>query len=201
MKNKLIIFLFLASVTASGQISDNAKYVVISFEKKVNKYSQHGIQNFYWIVQIDSVKDKNFKLEPLFFRFSTNDFRDCLKGEKINPFVITDSTNFDFEKDYILSKKNLSQIIEQKKIWVQTITKKWSENLIEEIKVFVTPIIGRFCTCEFMPENQNDRVYSGHIKIPYSSFAFDAGLFGLKNFRFIKFSDYAHMNFDVRYPN
>jgi hypothetical protein len=198
MKNKVILFILIINscIRLNAQVDTGGRYIVISFEKKVNKFPQHGIQSFFWIVKTDSIKNKNFLLQPLFLdQFSKNDFEACCKGGVINPFVMTTETKFG---DQSIGQRNLlDKIINDKKKKVQTITKKWAENYVEEITIFATPIKGKFCSCT-LKQNDEDASYNGRIFMAVSSFTYDSSYWELKSSRNVMFADYSKLNFDIK---
>jgi hypothetical protein len=174
MKSRIVVFLMFLSIKDFAQIDAARNYIIITFEKKVNKYPQHGVQRFYKIIETDSLVHEDFKFSYILMSgYSNDNFELCGKGMEIAPYLKTSMTNYDFDKNYLRGKDSLLFILEHRRRWLQTITKKWSIDLIEEIKIFATPVKGKFCKCIFRNDDDHDKYFNAPGYLPYSDFIYN----------------------------
>ena len=132
---------------AYPQVNDKANYVIISFEMSRSKDTK-GIQKFYWITPIDSIKKTDFYLFPLYLsEYSKDKLERCVKGDTIDVFTQTTATSYNFDKGYEEAVDSSILLLNKRKVKVQTITIEWTKGFKEEVKVYATPVIGKFCNC------------------------------------------------------
>jgi hypothetical protein len=174
MQSRILIFLIILNLKCYCQKIVEKSYIIITFEKTINKFPQHGIRRYYKIIETDSIKERDLRFKYFIIGgYSNNDFKVCQEGGEINPYLMTSGTNFSFEKKYLQERENLLNIIEKKRKFVQTISKKWSNDLTEKTNVFFTPVQGLFCDCIFKSDENHEVYFKDRILIPYSGFKYD----------------------------
>lgn len=201
MQNRILLLIICLSMSIESytQVSGSNGYIIMTFERTVNKYPQHGIEKFFWIMPVDSIYDKHFSIFPLFIDgFSRNNLDSCCEAQKIDPFTITTQTNYDFDSNYLSEINHLQIIIKSQRKKVQEIIKKWAEDYKEVIKVYATPITGKFCSCILKKDGKKKVEYDGIVFIPMSSFSIYKNFVESKKYRFMIFSDYSKINFDIK---
>lgn len=190
----LITIVFSNIYVFSQENSKTRKYVIILFESKFNN-GLHGKSIDYWIIAQDSINGNSFQLNPLLLTdFSKDILSDCLQGKKIDPFVITKKTEYDFDSNYINSVEALKQIIEKNGQIIQRVSKKWHLGKKEKIRIFGVPINGNFC----------EGIYSGngeqnirHFVLPISSFKYDEGFWHSPQAEIFKKQDFYNKNTSI----
>lgn len=170
-----LVIVIVFNLKAYTQRIIEKHYFIITFEKKVNKYPQHGIQRYYKIIESDSVINKDLKFNYILMSgYSNDNFELCQKGIGINPYLTTSSTNFNYDKKYLNDREALLSIIQQQRKWIQTIKKNWSNELIDEIKIYVTPVKGNFCSCIFKSDVDHEKYFEVSGFLPFSDYSYDA---------------------------
>lgn len=106
MKNR-IIFVLLILIYLPSYAQTN-QYMVITFEAK--RSIDKEVQKYYWIAPVDSIKNTEFRLYPLYLvvgEFSKDNLDDSQKGDSIDIFVSTANTRLDFDNEYEIKVNNL----------------------------------------------------------------------------------------------
>jgi hypothetical protein len=195
----LILILTLIGLSNSSFAQEPLlqKYIIVTFED-IYKRSGEGTQRHYWIIPQDSIKSDNNLLYHLFLHgFSRNNVNDCCSGMAVDPGSQFPNTSYDFEDAYIKSLDELDQIIANNRKKVQTITKTWSFDQREDIAVFATPVLGKFCSSNFSKWGQRKWAYKGKVYIPFSSFSYSEEFWKSDKAKFLLHEDFSKINFKV----
>jgi hypothetical protein len=193
-----LIFILLLSFTCNilfSQVNDKANYVIITFEMTRSK-DPHGNQKFYWIASTDSVRKTDFYLFPLYLtQYSKDKLEKCRKGDTIDVFTQTTATNYNFERGYEEKVDSFISLIDSKRTEVQTITMEWGKGYKEKVKIYATPITGKFCNCIQNHETGKKTDFKGLVFIPLSGFNFDDNFWKSEKSEKIKFANYSSVDF------
>ncbi len=182
----IVVFIVGLEPIKSQDIDD---FVIVTFEIKRN-IERHKKAVYYWIVNSDSTINKGFSLKPLYFSgYSKTHLDKCCNGDTINPYIITKHTSFDFAPNYESDVKVLKELIEEKKIKVQTIKKKRGNEYTETVNVYATPVKGEFCKCYLKSFGFID--YEGEVYLPLKNLKDNSAYWELTWSKNIKFSDYS----------
>jgi hypothetical protein len=198
MKNKkyliILSFLSLTCGILSSQVNDKNNYVVITFE--VSKSIEPKAKDkFYWITPVDSIKEADFCLYPLYLeQYSKDNLDRCSKKDTIDIFTFTTATNFSFNEGYEAGVNLLISLINSKKTKVQTIAIKWDNGYKKDINVYATPITGKFCNC-LQSHLAGKNAFKGLIFIPLSDFNFDDIFWKSDQSKKVMFANYATVDF------
>ena len=185
----LILVFSLVPKDLLSQDVKQAEYVIITYELNRAK-DTHGIRKYYWIVSVDSLKGQKVSLSPIYFTgFSKNNLDKCCQGEVIDIFTVTTGSTYDFKEGYEQSIEGLVRIVDVERRKVQTITKEWSNGYKETIKIYATPIIGKFCRCDIGKEDGDKINYNDMVYLPLSDFSFNANFWKSKNVNDILLKD------------
>lgn len=198
----LMVCLYFLTSNIYAQNLQKSKFIIITFEDDYSK-SFHGIQRYFWVIPIDSIKSFQNILYPIYLSsYSKSHLNDCILGKSIDPSIPSlKPGDRDFDSLWNASHNTLDELIFKKRKLVQTIKKIWSNGNKETISIYATPIITEFCSCNFMVTTQTLGVYDGKI--------FLAGNFseGYNEFwksdlaSFVLKQDYSRINFiKMRYP-
>lgn len=202
MKNKTLLLIIFSLIWNNlySQVPSIKEYIIITFEKTVNKYSVDGTKNYFWIMPVDSFYDnQHFLISPLFIdAISKNDLESCCKGKRIDPFIMTTASKYNFDTNHINQINQLKIILRSKRRKIQDIFKKWTGGYIEEIKIYATPVLGSFCSCSLREETKTEVGYNGLVFIPLNSFSIIHNFEESKKFKYIIFSDYSKIDFEIK---
>lgn len=197
MKRGINVFLLLLLFTNAFSQTTSREYVVITVEDQY-KISQHGIKSYFWIVPVDSITSFSSNLSRLFLSdFSVNNLQDCCAGNPVDPIVVTETSNFKLDDDYLSRLEGLRKLILQSRRKLQKITKKWESGQLETVQVFATAIKGEFCQCDFHPIGQQRTGYKGKVCVPKSSFGSYEEFWKLPQASFILKQDFSSIDFDI----
>ena len=201
IKNKLfilIVFFLGLFVRSYSQEPTLEKYVIISFESK-HKISYHGTIRYYWIIPLDSIKTNANILSRLFIgKISRSNYVDCCNGKSIDPALVFQDTIYTFDSGYNSILNKLTQTIIKNRKKLQKIIKQWESGQKEEITIYATPVLGKFCSSNFHAIGQQRYGYRGKIFIPYST-----ELFLVENFwessqgKYLLNEDFSKLNFSI----
>ena len=196
MKNKLVfVMLILMSLSSFAQLNE---YIIITFESK--RSIDKGFQKYYWIVPVDSIKDTDFHIYPLYLivgSFSKDNLDNCQKGDSIDIFVSTDKTNLDFDKDYESNIENLISLIANNRVKIQTIDINWVENKAKnKINIYATPIRGNFSNC-FQCHDLGSNKFKSFIYLPVANFSYNKSFWDTPTASMVKFSDYSRVDYKI----
>ncbi len=161
-----LIFIFSFSHTYSQDLSKK-KYVVITFEDNNNK-DIIRIKGYFWVVPFDSIKSYENIFYPLYISaYSKKQFDDCNAGTGIDPVFKPGENGFDYTWDD--SHDKLYELIRKKRKLIQTIKKNWeTDGAKKVIKIYATPLIGEFCSCELSKAGQKRNGYKGKIYLAWN---------------------------------
>ena len=195
MKNR-IIFVLLILIYLPSYAQTN-QYMVITFEAK--RSIDKEVQKYYWIAPVDSIKNTEFRLYPLYLvvgEFSKDNLDDCQKGDSIDIFVSTANTRLDFDNEYEIKVNNLISLIDNNRTKIQTININWTENknAKDEITIFATPISGDFCNC-FQYHNVRDEHFQSFVYLPLANFDFASSFWQTSTAAIVKFSNYSYIDY------
>lgn len=204
MKNKIFFCLIFCGFfhNVFPQEITQKDIFIISYEVIEKKYNN----TYYWVLPIDSVININtIVLCPLYFdEYSNDNLDNCRKGNIIDLFTSTSTTNYDFSEEYIKERNHLTELINKNKQLIQEIRINWSERkkLKRIVKIFVTPIQGQFCECiqYYLNNGRMELDFFTKAYIPLGSFAF------LDNFqqselgKSIKFIDFSKLDYTSHFP-
>lgn len=163
MKYFLITALALISIMEIRAANKGQFYCILSFER-IRKGQADGTEIFFWMAEADSVKSQGFKLSPLYLgSFSNTLLQSCAEGDTVNPYLVTEDDNYEFEKGYEEMLSDLSASILSKKEKIQTIKKAWGKDK-ETVTVYLTMVKGTFYDCQMTSFGYID--YQGKIFLP-----------------------------------
>lgn len=197
MQNKavLVLILYLSIICESLSSQANTNFLIISFELKRSIESK-AIDKFYWITSIDSINKPDFCLFPLYLtQYSKDNLDRCIKGDTIDIFTRTTSTQYNFDEGYEKEIDNLIALVNNRKVKVQSITAKWDNGIKENINVYATPIIGKFCNCIQSHATEREIDFKGLAFIPVSGFKFDDSFWVSDKSKVVKFANYTSVDF------
>lgn len=139
-----VLILFLAT---SGIAQDSIQnYVVVTYERERSK-GDHGVEVFYWMVNLSELDWDRTKLYPLYLNdFSKNQLNNCINGSETLIFSVTSKDNYDFDTSYKNQIDKLIKIIKDGRRKVQTNKKILKGGLKETITIYLTPVSGSFCS-------------------------------------------------------
>jgi hypothetical protein len=202
-KNKIIVLTltllgFVADIAA--QEKPTKEYIILSFEREfvVSKMSPHGVQSYYWIIPLDSIKSYRYSVYHLFINgFSKRNLDDCCNGKEVDPFLVFSNEQKSNDTSNYLALDQLHAIIKKNKKELLSVTKKWKTGSKENIRVFATPVSGKFCSSNFHLFGQKRYGYKGKVYIPYSSFNFLQGFWSSQYSKFVINRDFSKIEFDI----
>lgn len=208
MRNKKIIFLgivlLLIVKLGLSQVINSNNYIVITFESiQKNPNVEHS---YYWIAPFDSIKSKvTFNIYPLYTEeYSNDNFEKCLKGDTVDIFTTTKTTNYDFSKEYLSELESFLSIVKEKRILVQELELSWNKQIRkkEKVNIYVTPIKGEFCTCTQLAEvwGEPDLNFIAQVFMPASSFSYSTNFWQTEQGKLIQHTDYSQIDFTSHFP-
>lgn len=195
MKKIFLTIILIALVENYSYSQEEKSFVIISFERKrAFNHKKKEVETFYWIIPSDSTHTRGLHLFPLYLSgFSNTDFIKCSKGDTINPYLITDETNYDFDVGYNQQISFLINLISNNQIKVQNIIKKWDGKSKESINIYATPIKGKFISCSLESFDLID--YKGYVFLPQSDFSYYKEYWNSTNAKNVKYADYSFFYF------
>lgn len=202
-KNKIILLalLLVGSIAiVCAQEKQTKEYLILSFERKfvVSKISPHGVQSYYWIIPLDSIKSYKYHVYHLFIDgFSKKNIDDCCSGKEIDPFLVFSNEAKSRDTLDYKSLDKLHRIIKENKKELLSVSKKWKTGNREDIKIFAIPISGKFCWSDFHQFGQKRTGYKGKVFIPYSTFDFLPGFWDSSISKFVINRDFSKIEFDI----
>lgn len=202
-----IIYLFFWSlliccrINAQSKDADVQKFMIFTFEVANKEFK---VRQYYWITPIDSIEKRNaFEVFPLYLEEYSKDLLErCKVSKDIDVFSASTQTNFNFDDEYNQSIKNLLSLISLNRIKVQTLNKNWQgkEKSKETVKVYATPIIGKFCYC-LQTHIKATFGFKGLAYLPVASFSYDGNFWNSKDGKIVKYVDYSYVAFSSHYPS
>ncbi|MCK0109049.1 hypothetical protein MWU58_07075 [Flavobacteriaceae bacterium S0825] len=175
----LIVFVFQNS---HGQKADD--YFIVTIEDEY-KPSYHGIATYYFIIPVDSIDSDwyKFKIFPFYSDWASNDkLKRCIDNLPIAIFTATTQSNYDYPKSYLEEIDKLEKLIKSGRKLAQKVIKKHPKNESRKIKIFLTPISGKFCNCKVLKGSVLDKNfnYLSEIYLPVSNFKINKSLWQTK---------------------
>ncbi len=209
MINKKIIFLgiilLLMVKLGLSQVINSNNYVVITFESiQKNPNVEHS---YYWIAPFEVIEGKvTFEIYPLYVEeYSNNNFDKCTKGDTIDIFTTTKSTNYDFSKEYLSELESFLSIVKEKGMLVQELELSWNKQIRkkEKLNIYATPIKGEFCTCTQLAEvwgtpNLN---FIAQVFMPVSTFSYNEDFWQTELGKTIQYADFSQVDFNSHIPS
>jgi len=195
----LISSIFFATINSFGQKRQSDNYIILTVEDSYSKGFE-GIKKYYWIIEVDSIKNFDNNFYPLFLSgFSNNILERCVSGMDIDPYIFTKAdTVFDWGYQYWNEIDHLEKLILKNRKKVQKITREWTErNSKEFISFFITPVKGIFCSSPLAKTGEWRTGYKGNVFIPYSSFDIDLQFFKTQKFIDISGEDFLKTKFRI----
>lgn len=168
MKRKIITILFALLFYCFGFSQNNkiGNYIIVTYERSYNK-AIHKSQSYHWIINADSLQEVSAQLSPIYFTGYSKTLLDkCLENKIVYPFDTFKNDKYDFTKDYLKTQEGIENIVNEHKVKILTVRKKWIDGLKERIRVFVTPIKGEICNCPIDKESSKNINYYGNIYLP-----------------------------------
>lgn len=191
---KIITFfvLFFINQTNIYAQSDNEKFIVVTIENKSDE-GLHKRETNYWLISLKNYVNSNEQsFYPLYTSgFSVNDYNECSKNNNLIFFNTSEKEDFNFEGELKNSQKELLHVIENKRIKVQEVRKKWITGKKTSVTVFLTPVTGKFCYCEF--SGIRDMDYKEKISLPISDFEYDSKSENSELFKAIRKFDFSNL--------
>ena len=121
-----------------------------------------------------------------------------MRGKQIDPFLVFDDSRYDLDENYLQGLSRLKSLIQAKRRKVQSIKKKWANGQSIKISVYVTPIIGSFCSSEYHLLGQSRNGYGGLIYLPYlSDFQADESFWQSLEVDYLLSRDFSKIHYDV----
>jgi len=201
----ILTVLLTTSITSKNIIAQEPKknkYIVLTYEEKYQK-SLHGIQKYFWVIPIDSIKNFDNKAYPLFLSgFSVSQLNNCKNGQDVNPKILSvKKGDYNFDSLWIINKDSLSQCINKSKKLLQTIKKTWTVGNKVIVKIYATPIIAELYSCRFSESGQQRYGYNGDIFIVDNFFQVDREFWESALKPFITKDDFSKIEFKkLAYP-
>ena len=201
MKRKIKrIVLFLAlmmNLLMMSQEQNLNSFIIVTF-KFERKGDLHSTKEYFWITETESINSiEDLILFPLYFdEFSKEDLNECMGQRDVNIFTMYNGENFVLEKELIDNINTLKEFVQTKNIKVQSISKKWENNkLKEKVTVYITPVLGIFCSSNIAEYSSKEINYKGFIYIPLSNFAPNPNFFNTQKWKLIKNFDFSIFKF------
>lgn len=161
------MFLFLINCGTSFAQKMEGEFLILTFVEK-EKNVNHKEKVYYWIFQVDSLDSKDFVASKLFLsNFSSNNLIDCCKGFEMDPFLIFQETEYNFETGYLKFLSEFQELLLKRKK-LQTIKIKWESGQSKKVKIFGTALIGKFCFSEYHKIGKERDGYYGKVALPHS---------------------------------
>ncbi|CAN5299159.1 hypothetical protein BH09BAC6_BH09BAC6_18010 [soil metagenome] len=194
----LILTLICLHGPTFAQTPPNPRYAILTFERSPSNH-YHGMQSYYWIIAVDSIKASGFPMYPLLPEvFSTNDLERCKQHKVVNIFVMDSGSNYLLTGDQIKDEQLLKKILKRHRRELQKFNRKISV-YPDSVKVFVTPITGTFCECPiYYPQSGKEINYDGLISLPISQFKFDRSFYNTTQFKQVRSFDFSKKYYITR---
>ena len=166
-----VLLALAGGLRATAQAPLN-RYVVFTFEERY-KISPHGTKTYYWLQQADSVVAYPLRLAPLFLdTYSQDNLADICQGRPTDPFLVIASTVYEFPAEYLAARDSLQALLRQHRTRLQTICKSWGNGQQAIIRVYATPVTGRFCMARLRRRQAEGEQYDGPLFVPFADFRF-----------------------------
>lgn len=158
----VLVIGLMVSQLANAQV-EAKRFVVITFEHSY-RWSMHGKQWFHWIMPVDSILSDESAISKVYLGdFSLNNLEDCMNHKPVDPLLIFSDTDFDLGKNHFEALDRLESVVIKGRKKVFQTRLKWASGQRKRVRVYVTPIIGAFCSTEYHPYSQEREGYYGLI--------------------------------------
>lgn len=190
-----ITILILCFIAFKNYGQDNSDYVILTFVSE-DKGGRHPASTHYWIVKTDSISEVGYSM-PVFptylnMEYSNDCLTRCCDKEKIDLLTSTTKTEFNYTKEHIKQSESLLKLVSENKELLQKIRISWTDQKIRRIiKVYATPVNGRFCECEIYGLSLRFADGRKKVLIPNSSYSIIDGFWKTDKGKFVKFYDFS----------
>ena len=190
-------FIILALLPFYGFAQVDSNYLILTFISE-DKGGRHPASTHYWIVNTDSINEVDYKMPTfptyLSIEYSSDCLMDCCNDKEIDLLTSTTNTQFNYPKGHIEQVKNLKELVDENKQFLQKIRITWSRQKIKRvIKVYGTPINGKFCECEIYGLSLKFADGRKKVLIPKDSFSFVEGFWETDKGGFVEFYDFSKL--------
>lgn len=191
---KIFCLIVLLTVSYRG-FAQQDQFLIITYEIDRNK-DMHGTFVYFWTTPIDSVNDNGLDLLPVYIHdfYSSDSYSKCCHGDSIDFIIATTETRYDFNEDYLQQKEYLFDLVDDNRILIQTIKKRWEKGYKETIRVFATPVLGQFCYCQVFGRSLNSTNEREAIYLPNKGFKILNNFWTTEKGSIAKYWDYSRIN-------
>jgi hypothetical protein len=196
MKPCAILLLGVLSVTVIAQ-DKVENYVVLTFSTDSNK-DNHPSKTFYWLLNSDSIEYGKIHFPvPVYINreYSSDCFEACCEGGVVDFMTTTTATRFEYSKEHIQEQETLASLVVEDRVLIQKIYKKWAKGNKEIVKVFATPVLGRFCFCRVSGLTLKFTGGMKQIAMPQTDFSLDKTFWDSEMGKNLKYADLSHILF------
>ena len=195
MKIKILasLIFLLFSFPIFGQ--ENVDFVILTFVEE-DKGGMHPASTHYWITKLDSVSRVGYKVPvfPTYLRteYSSDCLVRCCEGEKIDLLTSTTRTEYNYPEKHIEQSENLLKLVNNNREFLQKVRITWGDQKIRRvIKVYGTPIKGRFCECGIYGLSLRFADGKQKVLLPKGKYELIQGFWKSDLGKFIKFYDFS----------
>lgn len=170
-------------------------YLIIEYHVDY-KFSVHDQVPRLWILEnpLDSLKEK---ISPLFLAgYSVGDIESCYESQAVDPFIQTRQSSYSFDESHYTSIETLKDVVSVNRILLQSLKIKWKSGQRVSIKIYATPIFGKFCSTVFTDYRQEMTDYSGEIYFPIGEYRYDDSFWGSEIGKELVNWDFSRIEFD-----
>ena len=123
----------------------SGNFVVITFTSDIDRTC--GIQSYNWIVDSDSLNNKDIYLYPLHLDiYDKFYYYNCVE-RNVALFCNESFLSMDLEKSYLEMQRSLSSLIYKKRKQIMEMKVVCANGRKENVIIYATPIVGSFETC------------------------------------------------------
>ena len=123
----------------------SGNFVVITFTSDIDRTC--GIQSYNWIVDSDSLNNRDIYLYPLHLEgIDTLSYNYCVE-QNAALFCNESFQSLDWEQSYIDKQRSLSSLIYKKRKQIMEMKVVCANGRKENVIIYATPIVGSFETC------------------------------------------------------
>ena len=123
----------------------SGNFVVITFTSDIDRTC--GIQSYNWIVDSDSLNNKDIYLYPLHLDiYDKFYYYNCVE-RNVALFCNESFLSMDMEKSYLEMQRSLSSLIYKKRKQIMEMKVVCANGRKENVIIYATPIVGSFETC------------------------------------------------------
>ena len=123
----------------------SGNFVVITFTSDIDRTC--GIQSYNWIVDSDSLNNRDIYLYPLHLDiYDKFYYYNCVE-RNVALFCNESFLSMDLEKSYLEMQRSLSSLIYKKRKQIMEMKVVCANGRKENVIIYATPIVGSFETC------------------------------------------------------